>query len=278
MTRGVLRFVLIAALLVPGLTHADSLEIAGDLVQGGLIRGRVPPDSVVFVGDRRLRVTPDGWFVFGLGRDAPASIDLRVTSPRGEERIQSLEVASRTYVVQRIDGLPPQTVTPGEAELERIRADAALLAAARERNTGGSGFLGAFVWPAQGPISGVYGSQRILNGKPRSPHRGVDIAAPRGTPVGAMAQGEVSLAEDDMYFTGGTVMVDHGHGLQSIYVHLDEVRVTVNQRLGRGQILGTVGSTGRATGPHLHWGVYWFDEAIDPALLVDAMRESKGEP
>jgi murein DD-endopeptidase MepM/ murein hydrolase activator NlpD len=133
-------------------------------------------------------------------------------------------------------------------------------------------------WPAIGRISGVYGSQRVLNGEPRSPHRGVDIAAPAGTPVGAMASGEVSLAEADLYFTGGTVMVDHGHGVQSIYVHLDQVRVTVGQPLGQGQTLGTVGQTGRATGPHLHWGVYWFDQAIDPALLVGAMPDAELKP
>ena len=153
---------------------------------------------------------------------------------------------------------------------------AALIAAARARNSEGRGFAEKVTWPALGPISGVYGSQRILNGEPRTPHRGVDVAAPAGTPVGAMASGVVSLAEPDLYFTGGTVMIDHGHGLHSIYVHLQDVLVEVGQRLSPGTPLGTVGATGRATGPHLHWGVYWFDEAIDPALLVGPMPDSLG--
>ena len=272
--------VLVAAMLLAGTAHATStgVKLAGELIQGGLVRGRVAPDSAVSLEGRALRVTADGWFVFGLGRDAPASMELLVTAPSGEEQRHNLAVASRSYQIQHIDGLPPAQVTPSETDLAKIGADAALLDAARRRNTAGSGFTEPMVWPATGPISGVYGSQRILNGEPRSPHRGVDIAAPAGTPVGAMASGEVSLTESDMYFTGGTVMVDHGHGVHSIYVHLDEVRVTVGQRLRQGQTLGSVGQTGRATGPHLHWGVFWFDQAIDPALLVDPMPAVDREP
>jgi murein DD-endopeptidase MepM/ murein hydrolase activator NlpD len=244
------------------------LDLAGELVQGGLVRGQVAPDSEVWLDGRSLRVTTDGWFVFGFPRDAPASAKLLIRAPTGEERRHTLQVARRTYRVQRIDGLPPRKVTPNEADLAKIRADAALLNAARERDTAARGFVEQMTWPVIGRISGVYGSQRILNGEPRTPHRGVDIAASAGTPVGAMASGVVSLAETDMYFTGGTVMLDHGHGLHSVYAHLDEVRVTVGQQLRQGQTLGTVGATGRATGPHLHWGAYWFDQAIDPALLV----------
>jgi murein DD-endopeptidase MepM/ murein hydrolase activator NlpD len=271
---------LVAAMLLAGAGHATGteMELTGALIQGGLVRGRVAPDSAVSLEGRALRVTEDGWFVFGLGRDAPASMELLITAPSGEEQRHSLAIAPRRYQVQRIDGLPPRTVTPSETDLAKIRADAELLDAARQRDTAGSGFTEQMAWPATGRISGVYGSQRILNGEPRSPHRGVDVAAPAGTPVGAMAPGEVALAESDMYFTGGTVMVDHGHGVHSIYVHLDEVRVTVGQRLGQGQTLGTVGQTGRATGPHLHWGVYWFDQAIDPALLVGPMPDSDQRP
>jgi murein DD-endopeptidase MepM/ murein hydrolase activator NlpD len=271
--------VLITVLLWAGAAHATDTEVEldGTLVQGGLVRGRVAPDSAVSLEDRALRVAADGGFVFGLGRDAPASVELLVMAPSGEVRRRRLAVAPRTYKVQRIDGLPPRKVTPSESDLAKIGADALLLDAARRRDTAGTGFAEPVVWPASGPITGVYGSQRILNGEPRSPHRGVDIAAPAGAAVGAMASGTVSLAETGMYFTGGTVMVDHGHGVHSIYVHLDEVRVTVGQRLRQGQTLGTVGQTGRATGPHLHWGVYWFDEAIDPALLVETMPDADRE-
>ena len=222
--------IVLVAWLVGGAAGTE-LDLAGEIVQGGLVRGQVAPDSRVWLDGRSLRMTADGWFVFGLGRDAPASAELLVRAATGEEHRHILQIAPRTYRVQRIDGLPPRKVTPREADLAKIRADAALLDAARGRDTAARGFIDQMVWPVVGPISGVYGSQRILNGEPRTPHRGVDVAAPAGTPVGAMARGVVSLAETGMHFTGGTVMLDHGHGLHSIYVHLDEVRVTVGQKL-----------------------------------------------
>lgn len=264
----------IASALIACAANATELNLAGDLVQGGLVHGRVSPNSSVSLEGRTLRLTDGGRFVFGLGRNAPASVELFVTSSTGAVQRHMIAVAPRTYQIERIDGLPPRLVTPSEADLVKIRADAALLATARQRDTARDGFAEEMIWPVVGRISGIYGSQRVLNGEPRSPHRGVDIAAPTGTPVGTMGAGVVSLAETDMYFTGGTVMVDHGHGLNSIYVHLDQMHVTVGQRLEQGQTLGTVGATGRATGPHLHWGVYWFDQAIDPALLVGAMPKN----
>jgi len=146
-----------------------------------------------------------------------------------------------------------------------------MLDAARGRDTATRGFTEQMAWPVIGPISGIFGSQRILNGEPRRPHRGVDVAAPAGRPVAAMADGVVSLAVPAMYFTGDTVMIDHGHGLHSIYAHLSAIEVAVGQSVRRGDTLGKVGATGRATGPHLHWGVFWFERALDPALLVGPM-------
>jgi murein DD-endopeptidase MepM/ murein hydrolase activator NlpD len=259
-----------AAWLLGGVAGAD-MDLTGEFVQGGLARGRVAPDSSVWLDGRPLRVTSDGQFVFGFGRDAPDAAELVVRAPNGEERRHPLQITPRIYRIQRVDGLPPDQVTPSAADLARIRNDAALLEAAKGRDTAAGGFAEQMAWPAIGPISGIYGSQRILNGNPRAPHRGVDVAAPAGTPVGATASGVVSLAETDLYFTGGTVMLDHGHGVHSVYAHLDEVRVTVGQQLRQGQALGTIGATGRATGPHLHWGVYWFDQAFDPALLAGNM-------
>jgi murein DD-endopeptidase MepM/ murein hydrolase activator NlpD len=255
---------------------ASELDLEGELIQGGVVRGQVAPGSAVRLEGRELRVAADGRFVFGFGRDAAPRAELVVRQPDGRENRRVLEIASRTYDVQRIDGLPPRQVTPSAQDLARIEADDRLLEAAKRRDSEGLGFTQEMAWPALGPISGVYGSQRVLNGEPRTPHRGLDIAAPAGTPVGAMASGVVSLAEPDMYFTGGTVMIDHGHGLHSIYVHLQDVLVEVGQNVAQGAILGTVGSTGRATGPHLHWGIYWFDQAVDPALLVGPMPASLG--
>jgi murein DD-endopeptidase MepM/ murein hydrolase activator NlpD len=250
---------------------AAELSLEGALVQGGLVQGQTSPGSMVWLNGRELRVAADGRFVFGFGRDAPFDALLVVRAPDGGSARRHLAIAARSYRVQRIDGLPPSAVTPSEAELVRIEADTKLIAAARARVGDGRGFMEPVAWPVRGRISGVYGSQRILNGEPRSPHRGLDIAAPRGTPVGAMASGVVSLAAKDLYLTGGTVMIDHGHGVQSLYGHLQEVLVEVGQHLAQGERLGTVGASGRATGPHLHWGVSWFEEALDPALLVGPM-------
>jgi murein DD-endopeptidase MepM/ murein hydrolase activator NlpD len=256
----------LAALVWATVAAASELHLEGALVQGGLVRGQAPPGSAVWLDDRALRVSAEGWFVFGFGRDAPESAALVVRRPDGREDRRVLAIARRAYDIQRIDGLPPREVTPSEQDLARIRAEAELIEAAKRRDTDGRGFTEEVAWPALGPISGVFGSQRILNGEPRAP----------GTPVGAMAHGVVSLAEPDLYFTGGTVMIDHGHGLHSIYVHLQDVLVEVGQEVAQGTLLGTVGSTGRATGAHLHWGVYWFDQAVDPALLVGPMPNPLG--
>jgi murein DD-endopeptidase MepM/ murein hydrolase activator NlpD len=213
-------------------------------------------------------VLEDGRFLIGFGRDAPAEADLAVTGPDGRERVHRLHVAPRTYPVDRIEGLPPKMVTPSEAELKRIAAERKLIHAARSRDTPAPLFDSGFAWPAVARISGVYGSQRILNGQPRAPHLGVAIAAPRGTPAKAPADAIVSLAEPDLYFTGGTVMLDHGLGLASIFAHQEKLLVKVGDRLKQGDAFGLVGATGRATGPHLHWGMYLFSTALDAQLVV----------
>jgi murein DD-endopeptidase MepM/ murein hydrolase activator NlpD len=256
--------------------RASELHLEGELIQGGLVRGHVAPGSAVWLDGRELRVSAEGWFVFGFGRDARPRAELVVRYPDEREDRRTLVVATRAYQVQRIEGLPPRQVMPSEQDLARIQADAKLIEAAKARNSEGLGFTQEAAWPALGPISGIYGSQRILNGEPRAPHRGIDVAAPAGTPAAAMASGVVSLAEPDLYFTGGTVMIDHGHGVHSIYAHMQDVLVQVGQSVAQGAPLGRVGATGRATGPHLHWGVYWFDEALDPALLVGPMPDSLG--
>jgi murein DD-endopeptidase MepM/ murein hydrolase activator NlpD len=255
---------------------ASELHLEGALVQGGLVRGQAAPGSRVLLDGRQLRLSEDGWFVFGFDRDAPATAELTIQGPDGREDRRRLEVGARRYRIQRIDGLPPREVTPSAEDLARIQADAGLIEAAKRRDGDGRGFTEAAAWPALGRVSGTYGSQRVLNGEPRAPHRGLDVAAPAGTPVLAMAGGVVSLAETAMYYTGGTVMIDHGHGMHSVYAHLRDVLVEVGQEVAQGQALGTVGATGRATGPHLHWGVYWFERALDPALLVGPMPESLG--
>lgn len=258
------------ALLAPG-TVAAAATLEGAFTQGGLVIGRTDPGATVSLDDRPVRVDPDGVFVFGFHRDAPATAVLTVTAAAGGVERRVLEVAPRDYDIQRIDGLPGTMVTPPEAVLERIRRENAAIAALREIDRPEALFRSGFVWPVIGRISGVYGSQRILNGEPRQPHYGIDIAAPEGTPVVAPADGVVTLAEPDLYFTGGTLILDHGHGLASAFLHLKTIDAAVGDRLRQGEALGTVGATGRATGPHLDWRINWFERRIDPQLLVPPM-------
>jgi murein DD-endopeptidase MepM/ murein hydrolase activator NlpD len=257
-------------LIAPVIAVADDVSFSGRFVQGGLVTGHVPPGAKVNFDGRDLRVGDDGAFLIGFGRDTIAAT-LALTFADGRGEMRTLAVAKREWQIQRVDGLPQQTVTPNEEELQRIRADAALAREARKIDSAAPRFRNGFVWPAIGPISGVYGSQRILNGQPRAPHYGVDIAVATGTPVMAAADGVVSLAHPDMFLTGKTLILDHGFGLSTVYYHMSAITVDAGQRVKQGQAIGRVGATGRATGPHLHWGMNLFDTRLDPALLVPPM-------
>jgi murein DD-endopeptidase MepM/ murein hydrolase activator NlpD len=269
---GLIAVILTVATALPA--QAARLDIDGPLIQGGLAIGRVDPGTRVAVGRQRVRVSADGVFLVGFGRDAPAKVRVRATFPGGATIIRTVKVAPRDYKVQRIDGLPPRHVTPTPDDLVRIRADSAAIAAARATDTDDPLFLSKFVWPVRGRVSGVFGSQRILNGEARRPHSGVDVAAPHGTPVVAAATGVVVLAHGDMYFTGKTVVIDHGHGLTSVYAHMSGISVERGRRVAKGEPIGRVGTSGRATGPHLHWGVALFKTHLDPALLVGPMPKA----
>lgn len=250
----------------------DVLVISSPLVQGGLVRGHVPAGARLDIDGRPVRVAGDGRFVFGLGREAPEQITLTVTLPDGGQRVETLPVTARDWHVERIDGLPDAKVSLDKETLARVRRESAQIHAARKRESEHDGAFQAFRWPVKGRLSGIFGSQRILNGKPRSPHRGVDIAAPAGTPVVAPASGVVTLLHHDMFFTGVTVMIDHGFGVSTVYAHLADATVETGDAVAAGDVIGHVGMTGRATGPHLHWGVYWYETAIDPQALVPPMR------
>jgi murein DD-endopeptidase MepM/ murein hydrolase activator NlpD len=269
-----MRWLVAPIVLIWGFAAAtQDLRLEGGFLQGGLVRGQVPPGSKVRFAGRQLRIDHEGRFLLGFDRDEASGQELSVRDPDGSEFTRRIEIAERDYRIERIDGLPPHQVTPSPEDLARIEADALLIEAAQARNSAEPDLARAFVWPVTGRISGIYGSQRILNGEPRRPHRGIDVAAPAGTPVGAMADGVVSLAAPAMYFTGGTVMIDHGYGLHSIYAHLSAVGVALGQAVRRGEEIGRVGATGRVTGAHLHWGVFWFERALDPALLVAPMPQ-----
>lgn len=248
--------------------NAGELRLDGKPVQGGLIIGHASPGATVrFEGDE-IRVSGEGVFVIGFGRDAPATAKLEVRFADGTASEQILNVEQRRYRIQRVDGLPERKVTPKPSDLDRIRRESALVREARRRDDPRTDFLGGFDWPARGPISGVYGSQRILNGKPRRPHYGVDVAGPVGAPVRAPAGGIVTLVYPDMFFSGGTLIVDHGHGLSSSFLHLSEILVKEGQRVRRGDLIARIGATGRVTGAHLDWRMNWRDARIDPELLA----------
>lgn len=237
--------------------------------QGALVFGKVPPGSVVRYAGRVLRATPYGTVVFGIGRDESGPVIVDVQHPDGRAVSTSIAVAPRDWPVERIDGVPPATVNPPLAIAERIEREQALVVAARERDDDRVDFVQSFVWPVHGRVSGRFGNQRVYNGSPKSPHSGMDIAAPQGTPVLAPAAGMVTFANADLYLTGGTVLLDHGHGVSSNFLHLSRIDVKVGDRVAQGQVMGAVGATGRATGPHLHWGMNWFDVRIDPLLVLE---------
>lgn len=263
---------LILLLLTSLPVRADALlSLDGKMVQGGYAYGSAPPGSQVQYDGIDVPVGPDGDFLIGFHRDEAAVTELTITPPGGVAEVHSLSIAARDYNIQRIDGLPPKSVTPPQEVLDRIARDSAQVKAARDRRTPERWFDSGWIWPVTGPISGIFGSQRILNGQPRQPHYGVDIAVPEGTVFVAPADGTVTLAHPDMYFSGGTLMIDHGRGLASAFLHLQSITVEVGQFVHQGDPLGTVGSTGRATGPHLDWRINWFDKRLDAELFVDPM-------
>ncbi len=278
------RIALIAALLCPAPAalaavgdDIDPLGLEGRTIQGALIRGTTEPGTRITIGKHKVRVWKDGHFVFGLGRKAPKIARLIAVLPSGRKIVRKLVIEQREYRIQRIDGLPKKKVTPPQDQIARIRAEARLIRKARRQRTDATWYRESFIWPARGVITGVYGSQRILNGKPRRPHYGTDIAAPEGEPLYAAASGIVSLAENDLFFTGKTVMIDHGHGVNTIYAHLSKLMVKKGDRVERGEPIGLIGSTGRVTGPHVHWGLNLFNSNLDPALMVESEPQKRRE-
>lgn len=260
----------LAAMLMTATAPRAEIVLDGRLEQGGIVLGRVAPGTPVSLDGRPVPVDHQGRFLLGFSRDATTA-----TLNAGSES-RTLAIAPRAWKVQRIEGLPAEKVTPDPAQLARIKAEAELVAARRARSEAAALFLSGLVRPADGPISGVFGSQRILNGEPRAPHSGTDIAAPTGTPVRSAGDGVVTLAHPGLFFTGQTVMIDHGLGLQTVYAHLSRIDVTEGERVARGQVIGAVGASGRATGPHLHWGATWLDVRLDPETVMAVLGGADG--
>ena len=238
---------------------------AGTLDQGSLVVGKTEPDSLVTVDGNSVRVSPNGIFAFGFSFDQTKPTKIVTNHPDGLIASSMLQPVVRKYDIQKIDGLPEKYVSPPPEVLERIKRENAMVAEARKRDTAATDFVQPFDWPAKGIISGTFGSQRVDNGTPMAPHFGVDIAAPANSSICAPADGIVSLAEPDFYLTGGTTMLDHGHGVSTVYIHQNELKVKIGDPVKRGDLIGLVGMKGRATGPHLHWGMNWFQMRLDPS-------------
>ena len=255
-----------------GAIPARATRLPASASQGAMVIGNTHPAAVVEYAGRTLRVTPYGSFVFGIGRDASGEAVLRIKQPATGWIEHRIAITPRDWPVERIDGVPPATVDPPKAIAQRIQREQARVAAARERDDARTGFAQVFAWPLQGRISGRFGNQRVYNGTPKSPHSGMDIAAPAGTPVKAPADGVISFADAGLYLTGGTLVLDHGHGISSNFLHLSRIDVRPGDVVRQGDVIGAVGATGRATGPHLHWGMNWFDVRIDPLLVLERAK------
>ncbi len=256
---------------------AFGLELRGTWQQGALLLGTVPPGHRVVLEGREVEVSPEGHFVIALGRDAPAQVTLK-TGVGDALASHNYTVARRSYDIQRIEGVPQETVTPPPEVMARIQREARLVASARAASAPRLDYLAGFARPLAGPVAGVYGSQRVYNGVPRSPHYGLDIAAPTGTPVMAPAPGIVKLVQRDLYFSGGTLIVDHGYGVFSTFIHLSDILVGEGDAVAAGDPIARVGATGRATGPHLDWRINWYDVRVDPALVLEHFPAGAPQP
>ena len=248
---------------------ASALEFQGKFIQGHFIIGKTEPNTKVLIDKKEVRITDDGYFVFGIGRDRKYDVVITLNKNGNKQKFVK-KIQKRKYNIQRIDGLEEEKVTPPEEVYERIKKENKLIAKARTIDSDLDFFKDKFIVPVEDAIiTGVYGSQRILNGKPKWPHYGLDFAQDEGTLVKAMISGTVTLAESDLYYTGGTLIFDHGHGISTLYMHMHEIFVEKGQKINQGDIIGTVGSTGRATGAHLDVRLNWFQTRLDPNTALN---------
>jgi len=261
--------VLIGLVILLFTTSSYAATFDGKFIQGSFVLGKTEPGTEVFIDKKKVKVTSDGFFVFGLGRDRKYDVVITLNKDGNKKKIIK-KVQKRKYNIQRIDGIDEKKVTPPEEVYERIKRENEWIGQARDVNSDLTFFTKKFILPIENSIiTGVYGSQRILNGKPKWPHYGLDFAADEGTKIKAMLDGTVTLVEPDLFYTGGTLIFDHGHGISTLYMHMEKILVQKGQKVKQGDIIGTVGSTGRATGAHLDVRLNWFQKRLDPATVLD---------
>ena len=253
--------------------HAGKIltQVPHQVSQGQLVVGQTSPGARIQYQRRQIQADASGRFAFGVGRDETRRIEMEVRHPNGALEIVEIDILPRDWPTEIVNGVPEKTVNPPPEIAARIAREQAAVAKARDRNDARSDFAQGFRWPVTGRVTGRFGRQRIYNGTPASPHSGTDVAAPAGTKLLAPAAGVVTFADAGLYLTGGTVLLDHGQGVSSAFLHLRKIGVKVGERVEQGQELGEVGATGRATGPHMHWGLNWFDVRLDPELVAPPM-------
>lgn len=280
-----MRKILVAILAIAATAQAHEqpvtpdIDIRGALTSGTLLIGDVHSAERVELNGEPLRMTPEGQVVFGFGRDQHGAQELILFDHHGRKFKKTLQIKPRQYKIDRVDGVPQQTVTPDPEQQQRAKREAAQVWTARNNALSDrTDFLAQVKMPAQGRISGVYGSQRIFNGTPRNPHFGLDIAAPTGSPVLAPWSGKVILAENDLFYSGGTLIIDHGYGVTSTYIHLHKLHAAVGDEVAQGQKIAEIGATGRVTGPHLDWRINWRHERLDPALVIEHFSATATSP
>ena len=250
-------------------SNVFAVEFQGKFIQGHFILGKTHPDSKIWIDKKKVKITEDGYFVFGIGRDRKYDITIVKEYEGNKERIVK-KFLKRKYKIQRIDGLEEKKVTPPKEVYERIKRENKIIGDARSVESDLTFFKKKFINPLDKAIlTGVYGSQRILNGKPKWPHYGIDFAAKEGTKIKAMLDGTATMVEPDLFYTGGTLIFDHGHGISTLYMHMNEIFVEKGDIIKKGDIIGTVGSSGRSTGPHLDVRLNWFGTRLDPATVLD---------
>jgi len=262
-----LKISLIASLGFGQFASAEE-KLSEQFFQGALIVGKTAPENKVLLNGKALKVSSNGDYALGFSRDEKNNSELIIVKPDGSQEKRLLKPLKREYNIQKVTGISKKIMNPNKKAIARVGEDNKKIRAARAIDSDLTAFAEGFIAPIDGTITGVYGSQRYYNGVPKTPHYGLDYAGKTGDPVKAPADGKVLMYVPDMFYSGGTMIIDHGHGVSSTFLHLSDSYVKVGDKVSKGQLVAAVGSSGRATGPHLDWRINWFSMRLDPALVL----------